>query len=315
MTARRLWVVPVVVVVLAGVEILLHTPARPVGAHVPHRPGQTVVASAPAMTPIAMAPTALPGGFAPGACVAFPPTNGDRRLTVFLDAGHGGPDPGAATGTTDTGQVVEEKSVTLPVVLDTATLLRADGYRVVLSRTVDTAIIPLTPADLDGTVLTTQGKHDDLVARVRCANAAGAAMLLSVHFDAFSDSSVRGATTLYDSVRPFSAANLRLATLVQNDVVDALDDAGWQVPDRGVADDTTAGGGEITGAGIAYGHLDLLGPPDPGYVDQPTTMPGALVEPLFLTNAAEATVAADPIGQQTIAQGITQAAESFLGQG
>jgi N-acetylmuramoyl-L-alanine amidase len=32
--------------------------------------------------------------FEPGACVEFPPTAGDRHLTVFLDAGHGGLDPG-----------------------------------------------------------------------------------------------------------------------------------------------------------------------------------------------------------------------------
>src|ERR1700683_461822 len=31
--------------------------------------------------------------FEPGACVEFPPTSGDRKLTVFLDAGHGGIDP------------------------------------------------------------------------------------------------------------------------------------------------------------------------------------------------------------------------------
>ena len=36
-----------------------------------------------------------PAYFSPGACVAFPPTAGNRHLTVFLDAGHGGPDPGA----------------------------------------------------------------------------------------------------------------------------------------------------------------------------------------------------------------------------
>ena len=35
-----------------------------------------------------------PAYFSPGACVAFPPTMGNRHLTVFLDAGHGGPDPG-----------------------------------------------------------------------------------------------------------------------------------------------------------------------------------------------------------------------------
>ena len=33
-----------------------------------------------------------PALFSPGACVAFPPTHGNRHVTVFLDAGHGGID-------------------------------------------------------------------------------------------------------------------------------------------------------------------------------------------------------------------------------
>lgn len=306
-----MWVVPVVIVAVAGVEILLHRPAPPVATHAAPRPATRITVPAPpAVTPIA-----LPGGFATGACVEMPPTHGARKVTVFLDAGHGGPDPGAATGITESGQAIDEKTETLPVVLDAAALLRADGYAVVLSRTTDTAVIPLAPADLDGTVLSTTGKHADLLARVRCANEANAAALVSIHFDAYSDDSVRGATTLYDSVRPFAAANLRLATLLQNDILASLNTVGWQVPDRGVADDTTASGGEITDAGIAYGHLDLLGPASPGYVDQPSTMPGALVEPLFLTNPAEASVAADPAGQQAIAAGIRTAIEAFLGAG
>ena len=35
-----------------------------------------------------------PAYFSPGACVAFPPVAGNRHLKVFLDAGHGGLDPG-----------------------------------------------------------------------------------------------------------------------------------------------------------------------------------------------------------------------------
>jgi hypothetical protein len=87
---------------------------------------------------------------------------------------------------------------------------------------------------------------------------------------------------------------------------------GWQVHDRGIADDTNTGGGEITAAGNAYGRLALLGPAAPGHVDHPSTMPGALVEPLFLTNSTEAGIAANPKGQQAIANGIADAVSQFL---
>ena len=57
-------------------------------------------------------PSALdPSVFATGACQAYPPTSGDRHMTVFLDAGHGGLDPGAL-GMTESGQSVTEASLT-----------------------------------------------------------------------------------------------------------------------------------------------------------------------------------------------------------
>jgi N-acetylmuramoyl-L-alanine amidase len=280
-----------------------------------HRPVARIGRTGSTPSALALAaPTAVPlepGAFPAGACVAFEPVTRPAKATVFLDAGHGGPDPGAA-GTLPSGQTVYEKDLTLPVVLAAAKLLRDNGYRVVLSRTVDTSVAVLGPGDLDHQEFSTQGKHDDLVARVRCADASGAAALVSVHFDAYPSGSARGASTLYDAARPFAAQNQALAAQVQTEVLGALDAAGWSVPDRGIAPDTTVGGGEITPQGQAYGHLDLLGPPDPGYVDQPSTMPGALTEPLFLTNATEAAVAADPAGQQAIAAGISQAVQQFL---
>jgi N-acetylmuramoyl-L-alanine amidase len=270
------------------------------------RPVSSSTTTAAGPTAVALDPTE----FADGACVAFAPTSGDRHQTVFLDAGHGGPDPGAVSRVT--GNSVAEKELTLPVALDAAQLLRASGYRVVLSRTSDTSVAKLTPDDLHGALLTTKGDHADLIARVDCANLSGAAALVSVHFDAYNAHSVGGATTLYDPARPFSAANQALATALQQQILTSLAGGGWQVPDRGVTGDTTAGGGEITNAGTAYGHLDLLGPVDPGYVDNPTTMPGALVEPLFITNPTEAAIALNPTAQQAIAAGIAAAVGTFL---
>ena len=64
--------------------------------------------------------------FADGSCVAYPPTSGDHHETVFLDAGHGGIDPGGV-GTTEAGKSIYEADETLPVELDAMALLRAAG--------------------------------------------------------------------------------------------------------------------------------------------------------------------------------------------
>ena len=48
--------------------------------------------------------------FEPGSCVLFTPTDGNRHLRVFIDAGHGGIDPGG-TGRTSSGQPVGEARV------------------------------------------------------------------------------------------------------------------------------------------------------------------------------------------------------------
>jgi N-acetylmuramoyl-L-alanine amidase len=44
-------------------------------------------------------------------------------------------------------------------------------------------------------------------------------------------------------------------------------------------------------------------------------MPGSVVEPLFISNPFEASIAAGPAGQHAIATGIAQAVDTFLGPG
>src|SRR5207248_1793397 len=91
------------------------------------------------------------------------------------------------TGTTSAGNPVHESQLTLPVVLAAAASLRADGYRVTLSRTVDTSVARLGPGDVTQSgLLSLAGEHTDTQARVTCANRSGAAVLVSVHFNAFS---------------------------------------------------------------------------------------------------------------------------------
>jgi N-acetylmuramoyl-L-alanine amidase len=249
--------------------------------------------------------------FESGACMEYAPTSGDRHLIVFLDAGHGGLDPGGV-GETESGQTIEEADETLPVELDTMALLRAKGYTVVVSRTRDESVARLTAGDVSDQLLTAGGVHDDVMARDVCANLAKANVLIGIYFDAGESSLNAGSVTGYDTDRPFSAQNLRLATLVQTDVLDAMNAQGWGIPDLGVADDSQLGGPALTTAAADYGHLLLLGPAAPGYSTAPSLMPGALIEPLFITDPYEGSLAASTSGQQVIAGGLAQAIGQYF---
>jgi N-acetylmuramoyl-L-alanine amidase len=251
-----------------------------------------------------------PARFAKTACMAYAPTRGDRHLTVFLDAGHGGLDPGSV-GQTQAGKTIYEAGETLPVELDAIAPLRERGFRVVVSRTTNSSVARLTAADVDHTLLTAKGVHDDVAARAQCANEAGADALVGIYFDAGGTGNA-GSVTGYDAVRPFAAENLRLARLVQNDVLAAMNSHGWSIPSGGVQQDDQLGSTVNTQAGDSYGHLLLLGPAKPGWFDTPSTMPGALIEPLFITDPFEASLADSSNGQQVIAGGIAEAIEQFF---
>jgi len=74
--------------------------------------------------------------------------------------------------------------------------------------------------------------------------------------------------------------------------------------------DPSAGG--IAGEAASYNHLLLLGPALPGYFSTPSQMPGTVIEPLYLTDPFEGTIADSSQGQTVIAQGIASAIEKFL---
>jgi N-acetylmuramoyl-L-alanine amidase len=240
------------------------------------------------------------------------PTRGDRHLTVFLDAGHGGMDPGAV-GQTESGKVVHEANLTLAVELDAAALLREDGFAVVVSRTRNSLVARLGRADFAGKLLSPAGVRTDIAARDRCANMAGAAALVGIYFDAGYSAYNAGSLTAYDRARPFWRASLRLATLVQHDVLAKLNAHGWGIPDDGVLEDVGLGGPALDPASAVYGHLLLLGPGVSGWFTTPSQMPGALIEPLFVTDPFEATIAASPAGQRAIAGGLARAVEQYFG--
>jgi len=241
-------------------------------------------------------------GTGSSACMAYAPTGAAKNRTVFLDPGHGGPDPGAS-GQTRWGSSVLEKVETLAVAQLLATRLRGDGYRVVLSRTQDT----LVASGLGGSTLTFDDERRDLQARIDCANSANADVLLSIHFNGFSDPSAGGTETFYDSARPFAAQNLRLARAVQSSLVAAL-----KLQDRGTLSDDQLDTPTLSDAGATYGHLVQLGPAQRGLVSRPSAMPGALTEPLFVTAPSEAAIVVSEAGRKRIADALAGGLESFL---
>jgi N-acetylmuramoyl-L-alanine amidase len=259
-----------------------------------------------------------PAAFADGACVAFAPTAGNKNKTVFLDAGHGGIDPGGV-GTTESGQSIDESQINLPIELDAAAILRSQGYRVVVSRTGNSTVTRLTAGDTDGGVLSLVGSHNDVAARAACANLARADALVGIYMDSAGSATDAGSVSLYDADRSFTSANERLAGLLQATVISAMDAQGWQVPDDGVLPDSGFGSsvastdaGGLAAEAPAYDHLMLIGPAMAGYFASPSEMPGAVLEPLYLTDPFEGSIAASSSGQHVVASAIVFAVEQFL---
>ncbi|MCL2583109.1 MAG: N-acetylmuramoyl-L-alanine amidase [Streptosporangiales bacterium] len=252
-----------------------------------------------------------PRKFATGSCMAFTsPRGASRSETVFIDAGHGGIDPGG-TGTTSGGAKVGESQVNLSVVLDAMRVLTSDGYRVVLSRTGQTTVVRLGPDDTDNGLLSVKGAEDDIAARDECANLAHADLLAGIYMNAGSADEA-GSVTTYDAVRPFAKGSQRFASLLQSDVLGKVNATGAGVPDGGVLDDTSMGS-TLSSSGHTYGHLMLLGPAyPPGGFTTPSKMPGALIEPLFLSDPSEASIADSSRGQHLVAAGLAEAVEGYF---
>jgi hypothetical protein len=70
--------------------------------------------------------------------------------------------------------------------------------------------------------------------------------------------------------------------------------------------------GGLAAQSAAYDHLLLIGPAEAGYFSTPSEMPGAVIEPLYITDPLEGTIADSSAGQKVIAGGIAAAVETFL---
>ncbi len=128
-----------------------------------------------------------------------------NSITIILDPGHGGEDPGAIDNN------VTEKEINLLVAHKTALFLRLSGYSVIMTRTDDRLLYNDGEED--------RKKYFDLYNRVKIAAGESNAIFISIHMNKFPLESCSGLQTFYSANHPQSA---NLATMLQ-DVSKLLD--------------------------------------------------------------------------------------------
>lgn len=111
---------------------------------------------------------------------------------VWLDAGHGGKDPGAI------GNGMREKDIALSVTKKVGNILKRHEVKVGYTRTTDKAV--------------------DLNKRGSMANAFGADIFVSIHTNAFKNANAQGVETFS---YPSSRSGAKLAKSIQNEVIGA----------------------------------------------------------------------------------------------
>ncbi|MBQ4065870.1 MAG: N-acetylmuramoyl-L-alanine amidase [Clostridia bacterium] len=170
--------------------------------------------------------------------------------TVILDAGHGGFDGGAVsvTGTA-------EKVLNLDMTLTHTSLLRAQGYRVILTRDTDTEL-----SHADGG----SRKIQDLKGRLNVAETNRGVPFISLHMNKFPQSRYHGLQVYYS---PNETSSLALAEDIRSSVKAGLQPAN----ERAVKPATSA-----------------------IYLLHKITSPAVLVECGFLSNEEEAKRLEDP---------------------
>lgn len=228
---------------------------------------------------------------------APPAPRGRGTLTVVLDPGHGGIDPGAEAGG------VSEADLMLAFARDLEEALLRAGFRVALTRDADVFV----PLDL----------------RITRARAAGADLLLSLHADAVPEGRATGATVFTLSETASDEAAARLAE--RHDRADLLSGVDLSAQDDAVAValmdiarlDTqprseALGDAIVTALGAAVGGLHKRPRRSAGFtVLRAADIPSVLIELGFLTTASDRERLAAPDWRRRAAQAIAQAVSAW----
>ena len=208
--------------------------------------------------------------------------------TVFIDAGHGGRDPG-----TNHNNVLE-RAVSLDVALTLGRLLEANGLDVVYSRTADKSV--------------------SLRDRTAMANAAGADLFVSIHVNANDDASVQGFETYYLDIASNPEA-ARLATLENADGEHRLGDMQKMLADvmlNARVDESRHLAQDIQRLAQFRFKRRQFETKDNGIKSAPflvllgAQMPAVLVEIGYCTNREEAARLLTPKYRMTLAEGLAE---------
>lgn len=199
--------------------------------------------------------------------------------TIVVDPGHGGRDPGNENRRLG----LQEKTFTLQVGRRVATLLKASGFHVVLTRNRDRTV--------------------PLEARVALARRVHADLFVSVHFNSIRDPQISGAETYVLTPRLAPSA-----PTVEHDARMRTVDYPGNAFDSWNA---------VLGYKVHLNLVEATGAVDRGlkryryYVLRMSPCPAVLVEPAFLSNRADARRVQTAAYRARIAQGITAGVKAY----
>ena len=268
-----------------------------------------VVPAASATPPVEEWPVLTPDEAAPGdPPAADAPLLGHR---IALDPGHGPrTDLGAVYVNPETNRLVlSEDVVNLDVAQRTRDLLAARGATVLLTREEKDEFTTPWPRDVNGDGIN-RGQADDLQWRIDQINAFKAEVFLSIHGNSHSNPNKRQGIQALACITDdcdFRTRNLRVGKLALDHLETELAAISYPVTARELRNDMFS-----DGPGDPLGHLFLTGPAEAPKHPRGITMPGAVVEALYITSPDEVQQLLEPTVRQAIARAYAAALDDFL---
>lgn len=269
-------------------------------------PEQTSIFITPSPTPTATA-TATP---TPEPTPTLTPTPDPRYvgIVVCLDPGHGGSDRGFKREANEVAPAMEEAFYNLAYARSLRTRLESLGFTVVMTRDSDTDV-NAAGDDVNGDGKTYENLRrtdepgaerakdlDELQARINVCNDADADLLVSMHINGFDDPAASGYETWYSANRPFAENNKLFAQYAFQELGQEMATAGYNARPRLVNDDSKA---HVEVSADSFDSYVITGPEQPGAIE-PSAMPGAIVEVLFISNDQDAAFLASSEGRNAI---------------